>query len=110
MVGPSLPGSINLDERNQRRPSFSKLAHGSPLYSDSEKNGFGLAAKHRSFESTFAPRLLMGKTKKETTLREQKSGPSAKKVDRESAVLANIAAMPGPDRIIGERLHAIIKA
>jgi len=25
-------------------------------------------------------------------------------------VLANIAAMPGPDRAIGERLHAIIKA
>ena len=31
-------------------------------------------------------------------------------VDGESAVLAAIAAMPGPDRAIGERLHAIIKA
>ena len=31
------------------------------------------------------------------------------KADGESAVLANIAAMPGPDRAIGERLHAIIK-
>ncbi len=30
--------------------------------------------------------------------------------DGESAVLAKIAAMPGPDRAIGERLHAIIKA
>ena len=28
----------------------------------------------------------------------------------ESAVLAQIAAMPGPDRALGERLHAIIKA
>jgi uncharacterized protein YdhG (YjbR/CyaY superfamily) len=35
---------------------------------------------------------------------------TTKKVDRESAVLAVIAAMPGPDRAIGERLHAIIKA
>ena len=26
------------------------------------------------------------------------------------AVLAKIAAMPGPDRALGERLHAIIKA
>jgi hypothetical protein len=34
----------------------------------------------------------------------------AKKAHGESAVLANIAAMPEPDRIIGERLHAIIKA
>ncbi|HLN90125.1 MAG TPA: DUF1801 domain-containing protein [Candidatus Binatia bacterium] len=32
------------------------------------------------------------------------------KVDSESEVLALIAAMPGPDRAIGERLHAIIKA
>ena len=37
-------------------------------------------------------------------------GPRAAKADGESAVLANIAAMPGPDRALGERLHAIIKA
>src|SRR5947209_7839009 len=37
-------------------------------------------------------------------------GPRADKADGESAVLANIAEMPGPDRAIGERLHAIIKA
>ena len=36
--------------------------------------------------------------------------PRADKADGESAVLATIAAMPGPDRAIGERLHAIIKA
>ena len=35
---------------------------------------------------------------------------AAKKADGESAVLAAIAEMPGPDRAIGERLHAIIKA
>ncbi len=34
----------------------------------------------------------------------------ADKADGESAVLAKIAAMPGPDRAMGERLHAIIKA
>ena len=37
-------------------------------------------------------------------------GPSADKADGESAVLAKIAAMPAPDRAMGERLHAIIKA
>jgi hypothetical protein len=39
--------------------------------------------------------------------------PAAKKADEadgESAVLATIAAMPGPDRALGERLHAIVKA
>ena len=33
-----------------------------------------------------------------------------KKVDDESAVLTTIAAMLGPDRVIAERLHAIVKA
>src|SRR5437867_7687474 len=37
-------------------------------------------------------------------------GPRADKADGESEVLAKIAAMPGPDRALGERLHAIIKA
>ncbi len=34
----------------------------------------------------------------------------ADKEDGERAVLANIAAMPDADRVLGERLHAIIKA
>jgi hypothetical protein len=37
-------------------------------------------------------------------------GPRAEKTDGESAVLAKIAGMPEPDRALGERLHAIIKA
>jgi hypothetical protein len=37
-------------------------------------------------------------------------GPRAGEADGESAVLATIAAMPGPDRALGERLHAIVKA
>src|SRR5712664_841382 len=37
-------------------------------------------------------------------------GPRADKADGQSAVLAKIAEMPKPDRAMGERLHAIIKA
>ena len=37
-------------------------------------------------------------------------GPRADKADGESAVLAKIAEMPEPDRAMGERLHAFIKA
>jgi uncharacterized protein YdhG (YjbR/CyaY superfamily) len=37
-------------------------------------------------------------------------GPRADKPDGESAVLAKIAEMPEPDRAMGKRLHAIIKA
>ena len=37
-------------------------------------------------------------------------GSRAAQVDGESEVLAKIAAMSGPDRALGERLHALIKA
>jgi uncharacterized protein YdhG (YjbR/CyaY superfamily) len=37
-------------------------------------------------------------------------GSAADKMDGESAVLAKIAEMPEPDRVIAQRLHAIIKA
>jgi hypothetical protein len=42
--------------------------------------------------------------------RAQELKAAADKTDGESAVLAAIAAMPEPDRTLGERLHAIIKA
>jgi hypothetical protein len=51
------------------------------------------------------------KSAKDTTKQvAKKAAPRADKADGESAVLATIAAMPGPDRALGERLHAIIKA
>jgi hypothetical protein len=37
-------------------------------------------------------------------------GQRATEADDEQAVLAKIAAMPEPDRSMGERLHALIKA
>jgi len=37
-------------------------------------------------------------------------GPREDKADGESAVLAKIAGMPEPDRAMGKRLHAIVKA
>jgi uncharacterized protein YdhG (YjbR/CyaY superfamily) len=47
-------------------------------------------------------------------VQEQKAGARrglpADKVDGESAVLAKIAEMPEPDRAMGARLHAVIKA
>lgn len=43
-------------------------------------------------------------------VQEMKAGPRAGKTDGESDVLAKIVAMPAPDRVLAERLHAIIKA
>jgi uncharacterized protein YdhG (YjbR/CyaY superfamily) len=41
---------------------------------------------------------------------EARRGPRADKADGESAVLAKIAEMQGPDRAMAKRLHAIIQA
>jgi uncharacterized protein YdhG (YjbR/CyaY superfamily) len=40
---------------------------------------------------------------------EARRGGRSDKTDGESAVLAKIAALPQPDRAMGERLHALIK-
>jgi hypothetical protein len=48
--------------------------------------------------------------KKATKQAAARPGARADKADGESAVLATIDAMPPPDRALGERLHAIIKA
>ncbi len=53
--------------------------------------------------------MALKKTRKEATPKQPKPAPRAKQ-DGESAVLANIAAMPDADRVIAERLHAIVKA
>jgi hypothetical protein len=42
--------------------------------------------------------------------RVQEMKAATDKADGESAVLAKIAELPGPDRALGKRLHAIIKA
>ena len=77
------------------------------------------ATKKAAKKSAKSTTTIKGFTDEERTamkerLQEQKAaarrGPRADKADGESAVLATIAAMPEPDRALGERLHAIIKA
>ena len=49
-------------------------------------------------------------TKKPVKKKTARPRPPADKADGESAVLAKLAAMPSSDRVIGERLHGIVKA
>lgn len=67
-----------------------------------------------SAKSTRAPgKTFKGFTDEERAAmkeRAQELKAAATKADGESAVLAKIAEMPEPDRAMGERLHAIIKA
>ena len=57
-----------------------------------------------------APEKGTPKAAKSTKPAAKKAAPRADKADGESAVLAALAAMPDADRVLGERLHAIIKA
>src|SRR5437660_10099591 len=59
---------------------------------------------------TESTRSAKSTTKKAAKKEAARPGPRADKAEGESAVLATIAAMPEPDRAMGERLHAIIKA
>jgi uncharacterized protein YdhG (YjbR/CyaY superfamily) len=52
----------------------------------------------------------MKKTANPTTPGQQKPAPHTATTEGETAVLATIAAMPEPDRVIAERLHEIIRA
>jgi hypothetical protein len=52
----------------------------------------------------------MKKITRTTTLNQQKPDPHVDKSDGENVVLATIASMPEPDRVIAKRLHEIIKA
>ena len=59
---------------------------------------------------TESVRSAKSTTKKAAKKAAARSGPRADKADGESAVLAKIAEMPEPDRAMGKRVHAIIKA
>src|SRR5215467_5416386 len=59
---------------------------------------------------TESPRSAKSTAKQAAKQAATRPGPRADKADGESAVLATIAAMPGPYRALGERLHALIKA
>jgi hypothetical protein len=60
---------------------------------------------------TATPKRLKGFTDEERdAMKERIQELTADKADGESAVLAKIAEMQEPDRTMGKRLHAIIKA
>ena len=77
---------------------------------DTQKSAQGTAATEKMYEGfTDEERGAMKERAKELKA-DARRGPRGKKTDEESAVLAKIAEMPEPDRAMGERLHAIIKA
>ncbi|HZD70126.1 MAG TPA: DUF1801 domain-containing protein [Actinomycetes bacterium] len=64
----------------------------------------------KTFEGFTAEERAAMKERSQELKAAARRGPRADKADGESAVLAKIAEMPVPDRAMGERLHAVIKA
>ena len=71
----------------------------------SAKSAVGKASKIFTDEERAAMREYVREMKSDA-----RPGSPAGKADEESAVLEKIAAMSAPDRAMGERIHAIVKA
>jgi hypothetical protein len=78
--------------REARRPAREDAMNHEEVSMSPKKRSKGFTAEERAAMKERAQELRTGKA------------------DGESAVLAKIAAMPEPDRTLGKRLHAIIKA
>jgi hypothetical protein len=76
---------------------------------DTQKSGKSTTIKKKSKGFTDDERVAM-KERIQELKAATRGGSRADKADEESAVLAKIAEMPEPDRAMGTRLHAIIKA
>ena len=73
---------------------------------DTQKSAKSTTAINKKFKGfTDEERVAM-----KERVQELKAAARADKADGESALLAKIAEMPEPDRAMGKRLHAIIKA
>src|SRR5437879_1393444 len=83
-----------------------KLAHAK----GTQKSAQSTPAIDRKFEGFTDEERAAMKERAQELKAAARRGPRADKADGESAVLAKIAEMPEPDRTLGERLHAIIKA
>jgi uncharacterized protein YdhG (YjbR/CyaY superfamily) len=77
---------------------------------DTQKSAKSTTATGETFQGlTDEERGAMKERTKELKA-EARRGPRAGKADGESDVLAKIAEMPEPDRVLAERLHAVITA
>ena len=77
---------------------------------DMRKSAESAAATGKKFKGFTGEERVAMKERARELKAEASRGPLADKADGESAVLAAIAAMPGLDRAMGERLHAVFKA
>jgi uncharacterized protein YdhG (YjbR/CyaY superfamily) len=86
------------------------MAERKPAKKGTKQSAKSTTKKNKTFQGfTDEERAAMKERAKELKAAARR-GPRADKADGESAVLAKIGEMQAPDRALGERLHAIIKA
>jgi hypothetical protein len=77
---------------------------------DTQKSAKSTTATDKTSEGFSDEERAAIKARAKELKADARRGPRGDKSDGELAVLAKIAEMPEPDRAMGERLHAIIKA
>jgi uncharacterized protein YdhG (YjbR/CyaY superfamily) len=88
------------------------MAERKPAKTGTQKSAKSTTANNKKSKGFTAEERAAMKERAQELKAEGRRGPRAKKdkADGESDVLAKIAAMQEPDRIMANRLHAIIKA
>jgi uncharacterized protein YdhG (YjbR/CyaY superfamily) len=77
---------------------------------DTKKSAKSTTASGRTYEGFTDEERAAMKDRAQELKASARRGSRADKADGESDVLAKIAEMPEPDRVMAERLHAVIKA
>jgi hypothetical protein len=77
---------------------------------DTRKSAKSTTAKNKTYEGFTEEERDAMKQRAQELKAAGRRGSRADKADGESEVLAKIAEMQEPDRVMGERLHALIKA
>src|SRR5689334_17716575 len=86
------------------------MAERKPAKKGARKSAQGATATGQKFKGLTDEERAAVKERAQELKAAARRGPRADKADGEGAVLAKIAAMPGSDRALGERLHAIVRA
>jgi uncharacterized protein YdhG (YjbR/CyaY superfamily) len=86
------------------------MAEKKPVKKGTQKSAKSITRKGKASEGFTDEERAAMKERAQELKAAARRGSRADKADGESAVLAKIAEMPGPDRAMAKRLHAIIKA
>jgi uncharacterized protein YdhG (YjbR/CyaY superfamily) len=84
------------------------MAQRKPATKDTKKSAKSTTASNEKFQGLSDEELAALKERTQELKAEARAGKD--KAAGERAVLAKIAEMPEPDRVVAERLHALIKA